>query len=61
MSEISFNQTIDAPITNSDNVILSGHVSTRDGTGSGAVGCSLRRVTSEKSWHEFSARYNITL
>ena len=55
VSEISFSQTIEAPITNSDKVTLSGHVTTRDGTGSGNVGCSLRRVTSEKSWHEFSA------
>jgi len=54
VSEISFNQTIEAPITNSDKVTLSGNVTTRDGTGSGTVGCSLRRITSEKSWHEFS-------
>ena len=57
VSEISFDQTIEAPITNTDNVTLSGHVSTRDGTGSGAVGCSLRRITSDTSWQEFSARY----
>ena len=58
VSEISFNQTIEAPITNSDKVTLSGNVTTRDGTGSGTVGCSLRRITSEKSWHEFSGRYH---
>ena len=57
VSEISFNQTIEAPISNSDNAILSGHVSTRDGTGSGAVGCSLRRVTSDHSWHQFSISF----
>ena len=56
VSEISFGQTIKAPITNTDNVTFSGNVSTRDGTGSGAVGVSLRRVTSESSWHEFSTR-----
>ena len=56
VSEISFSQTIEAPISNTDNATFSGHVSTRDGTGSGAVGCSIRRVTSEKSWQEFSTR-----
>ena len=57
VSEISFSQTIEIPITNSDTTILSGDVSTHDGTGSGSVGCSLKRVTSEKSWHEFKTRY----
>lgn len=57
VSEISFDQTIEVPITNADNVTLSGHVSTRDGTGSGAVGCSLRRITSDTAWQEISASF----
>jgi len=55
VSEISFSQTIEAPLTNSDKVTLSGNVHTRDGTGSGSVGCSLRHTASEKQWHDFSA------
>ena len=54
VSQITFGQTIEAPLTNTDNLTLSGNVSTQNGRGSGSVGCTLRRVSSEKSWHEVS-------
>eukprot|EP00095_Tigriopus_kingsejongensis_P005439 maker-scaffold224_size251237-snap-gene-0.18 protein:Tk05439 transcript:maker-scaffold224_size251237-snap-gene-0.18-mRNA-1 annotation:"-like protein subfamily c member 11" len=54
ISEISFGQTIDCPITNADNVVLSGNVATSNGTGHGGVGCSWKRVVSEKTSYETS-------
>ena len=54
ISEIEFGQTIECPLTLADNVILSGNVSTSNGTGDGSVGVAWRRNASEKSWHELS-------
>lgn len=53
VTEVSFAQTVEAPLTNTDKVVLAGNVSARNGVGSGSINCALRRVTSDKSWHEF--------
>lgn len=55
ISEISFAQTIDAPLTLTDKLTISGNVSTNDGRGAGAIGAVLTRTKSRKSWHEISA------
>jgi len=57
VSEISFNQTIEAPLTNTDKLILSGNVNTRDGSGNGSVGCTFHRVASEKWWYQFTSTF----
>jgi DnaJ family protein C protein 11 len=57
VTEVSFAQTIEAPLTNTDKLVLAGNVSAHNGNGSGSVGCTLRRVTSDKSWHEFDASF----
>lgn len=49
ISEISFAQTIDCPITNADNVVISGNVTTANGNGDGSVGCAWRRALSNGS------------
>jgi len=53
ITEISFAQTIEAPLTLTDKFVIAGNVSTHNGKGSGSIGCTLKRVTSEKSSHEF--------
>lgn len=53
VSGVSISQSIEAPITSNDIVTLSGQVNTHNGTGSGVVNCSLRRIVSAKSWAEF--------
>ena len=42
-----------APLTLTDKFVIAGNVSTHNGKGSGSIGCTLKRVTSEKSSHEF--------
>jgi len=57
VAEINFNQTIEAPLTNTDKVILAGNVSTRNGSGEGSVGCTFHRVASEKSWYQVTSSF----
>jgi len=57
VSEISFNQSIEAPITNSDKVILAGNVSTRNGSGEGSISATFHRLASEKSWYQFTSSF----
>jgi len=52
VTEISFGQTVDCPLTDADNVCLGGNVSTRNGVGGGNVSASWRRVRSDSLWHE---------
>lgn len=54
---ISLAQSIECPLTLTDKIVLSGNVNTRNGRGSGALGCSLTRVTSNKSWHSYEISY----
>nr|CAG4648550.1 EOG090X03AJ [Polyphemus pediculus] len=41
-----------APLTLNDTAILSGNLSTRNGSGTGSVNMSLRRITSAEGWAE---------
>ena len=52
ISKISIHQSIQAPLTPRDTCTLSGSVNTSNGTGSGTVNCSVRRITSESGWVE---------
>ena len=52
ITEISFAQSIEAPLSNTEKCVITGNVNTHNGQGSGSVGCTLKRVTSEKSSHE---------
>ncbi|XP_037088730.1 dnaJ homolog subfamily C member 11-like [Pollicipes pollicipes] len=49
---MSFNQSIEAPLTVKDTATMSGQLSTSNGTGQGQVSCSVRRLLSERSWAE---------
>ena len=49
-------QHFHSPLTNVDNVVLSGNVSTRNGTGDGSVGAAWRRTTSDRNWFEVDAK-----
>jgi len=52
VSDISYQQTIDAPLTPVDTATLAGQVSTRNGTGSGQVSARVRRVAGDQGWQE---------
>merc|ERR1712223_2028551 len=55
VTEISFAQTIDAPLTVTEKLTLSGEVSNSNGRGNGAVSCFIKRSTSDSSSHEVYA------
>ncbi|XP_067005008.1 dnaJ homolog subfamily C member 11 isoform X1 [Anabrus simplex] len=52
VSGMSFSQSIEAPLTLRDTIIMSGQLSTHNGTGSGSLNVSARRLLSEKGWIE---------
>nr|CAG4643816.1 EOG090X03AJ [Lepidurus arcticus] len=52
VKSMTFSQAIEAPLTLKDTVLMSGHLSTHNGTGAGSVNVALRRVISEKGWVE---------
>lgn len=43
---------LQAPLTNTDTAMLSGSLSTHNGSGGGNINVTLRRVTSAKGWGE---------
>jgi DnaJ family protein C protein 11 len=49
---MSITQSIEAPLTLRDTVTMSGQLSTQNGTGTGSVVVSVRRLLSEKGWLE---------
>ena len=55
VTEISFGQTIDAPLTVTEKLTLSGEVSSHNGRGDGSITCLIKRVTSDSSSHELHA------
>uniref|UniRef100_A0A672MTC8 DnaJ homolog subfamily C member 11-like n=1 Tax=Sinocyclocheilus grahami TaxID=75366 RepID=A0A672MTC8_SINGR len=52
INRMHISQSIEAPLTTSDTVILSGSLSTHNGNGGGNINLALRRVTSAKGWGE---------
>ncbi|XP_069690191.1 dnaJ homolog subfamily C member 11 isoform X2 [Periplaneta americana] len=52
VSGMSITQSIEAPLTLRDTMTMAGQLSTQNGTGSGSVDVSVRRLLSEKGWVE---------
>ncbi|KYN37704.1 DnaJ like protein subfamily C member 11 [Trachymyrmex septentrionalis] len=52
VSGMSFAQSIEAPLTLRDTVTMSGQLGTQNGTGSGSINVSAKRLISSKGWIE---------
>ena len=52
ISELSITQSVECPLTVKDTAVVSGQLSTRNGTGAGSVSLALRRVLSHTAWAE---------
>lgn len=52
VSGMTFNQSVEIPITQKDHCTLAGQLQTHNGTGNGAVNMSWRHIYSHKSWSE---------
>ncbi|XP_028049704.1 dnaJ homolog subfamily C member 11 isoform X2 [Monomorium pharaonis] len=52
VSGMSFAQSIEAPLTLRDTVTMSGQLGTQNGTGSGSINISAKRLISSKGWVE---------
>lgn len=52
VSGMSFTQSIEAPLTLRDTVTMYGQLGTQNGTGSGSINVSARRLVSSKGWVE---------
>ncbi|KAL3058956.1 hypothetical protein OYC64_010988 [Pagothenia borchgrevinki] len=52
INKMHISQSIEAPLTNTDTAVLSGSLSTHNGTGGGNINMTVRRVTSAKGWGE---------
>ena len=73
ISDIKFEQTIEAPLTPTDTATLSGnknpptsclsllpdpgHVATKNGTGGGGVGLCVRRIGDNGAWQELEVHF----
>lgn len=53
VSGVNIAQSIEAPLTIHDTICLAGQVNSHNGTGTGMINCSVRRVLSAKGWAEF--------
>lgn len=49
---MSFNQSVEFPLTQKDTCTLSGQLHTQNGTGGGGINVSWRHIYSHKSWGE---------
>ncbi|XP_011151272.1 dnaJ homolog subfamily C member 11 isoform X2 [Harpegnathos saltator] len=52
VSGMSFAQSIEAPLTLRDTITMSGQLGTQNGTGSGSINVSAKRLISSKGWVE---------
>ncbi|XP_028303881.1 dnaJ homolog subfamily C member 11 isoform X3 [Gouania willdenowi] len=52
INKMHISQSIEAPLTNTDTAVLSGSLSTHNGTGGGNINMTIRRVMSAKGWGE---------
>ncbi|XP_054882956.1 dnaJ homolog subfamily C member 11 [Poeciliopsis prolifica] len=52
INKMHISQSIEAPLTNTDTAMLSGSLSTHNGSGGGNINVTVRRVTSAKGWGE---------
>lgn len=49
---MSFNQSVEFPLTQTDTCTLSGQLQTKNGTGAGGINLGWRHIFSHKSWAE---------
>lgn len=49
---MSFNQSVEFPLTQKDTCTLSGQLQTKNGTGAGGINLGWRHIFSHKSWAE---------
>ena len=54
ISSMAITQSVEAPLTVKDTAVLTGSLSSQNGSGSGSVGCTMRHVTSNNGWVEVS-------
>lgn len=52
ISEMSISQSVECPLTVKDTAIISGQLSSHNGTGSGTVGVAMRRILGHAGWAE---------
>uniref|UniRef100_A0A1A8KAU7 DnaJ homolog subfamily C member 11 n=1 Tax=Nothobranchius kuhntae TaxID=321403 RepID=A0A1A8KAU7_NOTKU len=52
INKMHISQSIEAPLTNTDTAVLSGSLSTHNGSGGGNINMTVRRVMSAKGWGE---------
>ncbi|XP_037535160.1 dnaJ homolog subfamily C member 11 [Nematolebias whitei] len=52
INKMHISQSIEAPLTNTETAMLSGSLSTRNGSGGGNINMTVRRVMSAKGWGE---------
>ncbi|XP_072238627.1 dnaJ homolog subfamily C member 11-like [Leuresthes tenuis] len=52
INKMHISQSIEAPLTNTDTAMLSGSLSTHNGSGGGNINMTIRRVMSAKGWGE---------
>lgn len=52
VSGMTFNQSVEFPLTQTDVCTLSGQLQTQNGTGAGGINVSWRHIFSHKSWGE---------
>lgn len=52
---MTFNQSVEFPLTQTDTCTLSGQLHTQNGTGGGDINVSWRHIFSHRSWVEISA------
>ncbi|KAM6928191.1 dnaJ homolog subfamily C member 11 [Xenentodon cancila] len=52
INKMHISQSIEAPLTNTDTAMLSGSLSTHNGSGGGNINVTVRRVMSAKGWGE---------
>lgn len=52
ISEMSISQSVECPLTVKDTAIISGQLSSHNGTGSGTIGVAFRRILGHAGWAE---------
>uniref|UniRef100_A0A8C7ZEY6 DnaJ homolog subfamily C member 11 n=1 Tax=Oryzias sinensis TaxID=183150 RepID=A0A8C7ZEY6_9TELE len=56
INKMHISQSIEAPLTNNDTAMLSGSLSTHNGSGGGNINVTVRRVVSAKGWGEVRSK-----
>ncbi|XP_054714168.1 dnaJ homolog subfamily C member 11-like [Uloborus diversus] len=53
ISSMTISQSVEAPLSVSDTMVLNGSLTTQNGTGAGNVACTMKKVISSNSWIEY--------